>query len=452
MKAIALWPLWQALLAPFARCFTRPGYRRFVQWLTGLVLNVEEHTVTQSLITLDQPEHWKALEAFVEYGAWDRAELVQVPGVGIEAAPGRLWHGYHVWAGDDTKVHRSSPDVWGTCTFHEPSARCPNRATTVRAHNGVVIGALLENPEQPAWFLPVSGQLYFRQSQLPGPGSNGEPAVVFRTKTELLVSLAGEMSESTPGPHLLVVDGAFITRTTILPLRQPAEGRAVVEVLGRLRQNASLFRLPEPVRATGKRGRQPLWGKKLAPPQQGGRWPGCWQQGEAFLYGRRRGVCWKEVCCLWKPLGSGLVIKAVVAKVEGYKKRFSVLSTATELTGLQIVELFCARFRQEDGFRDLKQRLGWEECRAWTRQPIEVSTQTLLCALSVMRLVQFALEQEGKGQWWYRPPWNPRKDRGSVLDLERLLRGQHQEICAGLSTWLESEGISPGVAAEGVDG
>ena len=34
-----------------------------------------------------------------------------------------------------------------------------------------------------------------------------------------------------------------------------------------------------------------------------------------------------------------------------------------------MVELFCARFRQEDGFRDLKQRLGWEECRAWTTQP-----------------------------------------------------------------------------------
>ena len=35
-----------------------------------------------------------------------------------------------------------------------------------------------------------------------------------------------------------------------------------------------------------------------------------------------------------------------------------------------MLELFCARFRQEDGFRDLKQRLGWEECRAWTKQPI----------------------------------------------------------------------------------
>ena len=40
MKAIHLWALWQALVLPFARCFTRPGFRRFVEWLTGLVLRV----------------------------------------------------------------------------------------------------------------------------------------------------------------------------------------------------------------------------------------------------------------------------------------------------------------------------------------------------------------------------------------------------------------------------
>jgi hypothetical protein len=40
---------------------------------------------------------------------------------------------------------------------------------------------------------------------------------------------------------------------------------------------------------------------------------------------------------------------------------------ALELTGLELVALFAARFRREDGFRDLKQRLGWEECLAWTK-------------------------------------------------------------------------------------
>lgn len=61
----------------------------------------------------------------------------------------------------------------------------------------------------------------------------------------------------------------------------------------------------------------------------------------------------------------------MVAVVEGYRKRLILVTSAVELTGLQMVELFAARFRQEDGFRDLKQRLGWEVCRAWTKGPIE---------------------------------------------------------------------------------
>jgi hypothetical protein len=63
-----------------------------------------------------------------------------------------------------------------------------------------------------------------------------------------------------------------------------------------------------------------------------------------------------------------------------------LVSSATELSGLQLVELFCARFRQEDGFRDLKQRLDWEECRAWTRDSIERTTQAQWVTMSLLRL------------------------------------------------------------------
>ena len=48
MQATLLWFLWQDLLQPFRPAFTNRGFPRFVQWVTGLVLNVEEHTITQS--------------------------------------------------------------------------------------------------------------------------------------------------------------------------------------------------------------------------------------------------------------------------------------------------------------------------------------------------------------------------------------------------------------------
>ena len=42
-------PSGKRLLQPFAWAFTRPGYRRFAEWVTALALNVEEHTITQSV-------------------------------------------------------------------------------------------------------------------------------------------------------------------------------------------------------------------------------------------------------------------------------------------------------------------------------------------------------------------------------------------------------------------
>ena len=169
-----LWSLWLRLLQPFTWAFTRPGHRRFVEWVTALALNVEEHTITQSVVAIERTADWKAMETFAEYGAWRPDYVTSSLTRLVEQAPGRTWYGYRVPAVDDTKVHRSGEDVWGTCTFHEYTARCPNRAATVRAHNWVVLGALLDNPEQPAWFLPLAGKLYFRKSQLPSrSGSTG---------------------------------------------------------------------------------------------------------------------------------------------------------------------------------------------------------------------------------------------------------------------------------------
>jgi len=37
-EATELWDGWQALVGAFAAVFTRPGWVRFVPWVTGMVL------------------------------------------------------------------------------------------------------------------------------------------------------------------------------------------------------------------------------------------------------------------------------------------------------------------------------------------------------------------------------------------------------------------------------
>jgi hypothetical protein len=285
--------------------------------------------------------------------------------------------------------------------------------------------------------LPVAGRLYFRRKQLP---ATGEP---FRTKCELLVELVRQQAALLPGPHLAVFDGGYALGSVVRPLVRPADPRQPrIDIVTRLRHDARLCALPPAQRPAGQRGPLPKWGRALPPPRQGGRWPGAWQEGTVYLYGKWRQVRWKERVCLWRVLGHELPVKAVVAEVAGFRQRFTLVTSALDLSGLQVLEVFCARFRQEDGFRDLKQRLGWEECRAWTRNPILRTTLALFVTLTLLRLLQYRLEEEVGDSWWLHPPWNPRKTRPSVLDVERLLRRHRPQIQQCLADWLEDSAIT----------
>jgi hypothetical protein len=64
-EATQLWAWWQALCAPFAAVFTRQGWVRFVQWVTGTVLCWEEHTLTQILTALALEPRWSILPNMV---------------------------------------------------------------------------------------------------------------------------------------------------------------------------------------------------------------------------------------------------------------------------------------------------------------------------------------------------------------------------------------------------
>jgi hypothetical protein len=98
-----------------------------------------------------------------------------------------------------------------------------------------------------------------------------------------------------------------------------------------------------------------------------------------------------------------------VVEIAGDEEPWFLVTSAVDLSAAQVVEAWTARFRQEDGFRDHQQLLGMEECRAWTKEPILRTFQVQLVALSLLRLLQFRLEQAwGAGTCWHKPVWNHR--------------------------------------------
>lgn len=429
-----VWSWWQSLLANFGSVFTRPGWVRFVQWVTGMVLCGEEHTITQILVSLALESRWRAMEHFAEScpeprrdGAWDRVAVERRTIELIEHEAPARWGGYHPVAVDDTKLHRASEAVWGTCTFHESAARSPNRAETVRAHNWVVMGDLL--PGRPWTFLAHSGRLYLRKSQLP----EGE---VFRTKTAWAVEMLRQVDTESEAPVLGVCDGAYAMETVVRPCLQPPPGRRRIEIVTRLRVDARLYHpLLSSPQDEGKKvmGRPRKWGRRIAAPQHHDQWDAPWQKGAAWIYGRVRKIRYKRVRCQWSVSGPDERVHAFVFEVEGYDKPWFLVTTALDLSSEQVVEAFAARFRQEDGFRDHKQRLGMEECRAWTKEPVLRTFQVQMVAMTLLRLMQFRLDATwGAGSYGLKPQWNRRKQHPSILDLRRLF-GRHR---AGFSKLL----------------
>jgi DDE superfamily endonuclease len=409
-QATQLWTWWLSLLSGFAPVFTRPGWIRFVQWVTGMVLCWEEHTLTQLLTALGLESRWRVLEHFAEYGSWDRKAVERYTLRLIEQEQPARWGQYHPVALDDTKLHRTSKKVWGTCTFHESSARSPNRAETVRAHNWVVMGDL--RPGRPWTYLPHAARLYCRKSQLPA----GEP---FCTKTALAVELLRQADAESAAPILGVFDGAYAVATVVGRCLEPQQEQRRIELLTRLRADARLYHPATPTPRA--KGRRPKWGARVAAPQHHLYWPVSWQRSQAWVYGRMRAFRYKQLRCRWAVSGPQLQVHVFVIEMVGYDEPWFLVTSALDLSAAQVVEAWTARFRQEDGFRDHKQRLGMEECRAWTKAPILRTFQVQLVALTLLRLLQARLEQAWEpATWWYKPAWNPHKRHASILDLRRL--------------------------------
>jgi hypothetical protein len=135
-------------------------------------------------------------------------------------------------------------------------------------------------------------------------------------------------------------------------------------------------------------------------------------------------------------------VHVFVVDMAGDKEPWFLVTSVLDLSAAAVVEVFTARFRQAEASRDHKQRLGMEECRAWTKEPILHTFQVQLVALTLLRLLQGRLNQAwGHGSWWLKPEWNPRKRHASILDLRRLFwryRAEFAQFLVALEKELEN--------------
>jgi hypothetical protein len=298
----------------------------------------------------------------------------------------------------------------------------------VRAHHWVVMGDL--GPGRPWMYLPLAARLYCRQKPWP-------PGDTCRTKTALAVELLRHADAESIAPILALCDGAYAMATVVRPCLEPEAGQQRIALITRLRADACLHQpgvsRPRPP------GRPATWSKRLPAPPHHLYWPTVWQSSQAWVYGRLRRFQYQQLRCRWAVSGPQLPVHVLVVQRAGDEEPWFLVTATLDLSAAQVVAVFTARFRQEDALRDHKQRLGMEECRAWTKEPILPPFQVQLVALMLLRLLHAHIDNTwGAGHWWLKPEWNARKCHASILDLRRLFwryRTEFSQFLGGLEAW-----------------
>ena len=243
-QATLVWSIWKDLLGSCKWAFQKRGFPRFAEWITApsdQCRGAHDHSVRarpRPARRLESPgvlRRVRRLARQLRHAVRRGSSRRPRPGSGMATISGR------------STTPRS---IAATPTFGAParSMSTPHAAPTAPPPSEPTTGSfgktLLPNPDQPAWFLPMSGRLYFRKSQLPErpdpPQGGGTER--FHTKCELAGGgTVREQAKLVDGPHLAVFDGGYALRNVVRPLVHPEDGSPRIEFLTRLRHDARLF-------------------------------------------------------------------------------------------------------------------------------------------------------------------------------------------------------------------
>jgi hypothetical protein len=198
----------------------------------------------------------------------------------------------------------------------------------------------------------LQAQLYVRKTDL-GKLPPERPRD-FCTKLQMAVDQLAWL-KTWAKPHFeqlwVVADGAYAKRPFLKGAR--AHGFTVVS---RLRKDAALWSLPDPVEPGQKRGpgRPPTYGKRrISLAKRAGQRRG-WQEVQCVQYGEEVTKTIKTFLATWKPAGG--VIRVVIVKEED--DWLPYFSANPEATAEEILEAMADRGSEEDTFKGVKEVEG----------------------------------------------------------------------------------------------
>lgn len=251
---------------------------------------------------------------------------------------------------DDTTTKRYGPQVEGA-GIHRNATPGPAGQKFMYGHVWVTLSWVVRHTWWGTIGLPLLAMLYVRQVDVKKIAPWYK--VKFQTKLEqgaALVEWAAQTLQNLGKTLWVVADGAYAKRGFLLRAL-----KAGVVVVSRLRSDAALWSVPEPVPpGQRKRGQPRKYGADaISLAKKAGHRHG-WQQGDFVLYGKQVRKKYKTFLATYKPAG-GLIRVVLVKDPQHWVAYFC---TKADATVQEILEAVADRAAIEQNFHDLKEVHG----------------------------------------------------------------------------------------------
>jgi hypothetical protein len=400
-----------ALLQGFAGCFTSPSAGNFVTLMTGWVLDLRRHTITEVVRAAGAvgKKHICSYHRFFSRGRWATDEVGLVLAalvIGQLAATGvvRL-------IVDDTLGRHTGKRIAAASMYRDPLLSTASRLFFHWGHVWVVL-AIEVTLFNKSWALPVLFRLHRSEKRCK---KEKRPYLKLTEHARELVEL---LAKRYPTRRFELLGDAAYTNGTLIKKRPPN-----VTLIGRGRLDAALYAPVSPQRR-GQRGRPRLRGKRVASPgSRAKRSDARWKKLVVQVYGRSVMVRVLVIDALWYvAAGSELIRHVVVRDFPGHERDDVLVSTDTTLSPRGIIESFARRWSLEVTFHETKGKLGFEDPQNRTEHAVERTAPFAFIAYTLV-IIWYVLHGHGsRAAQLPSMPWYTHKAGTTFSDMLATLR------------------------------
>jgi hypothetical protein len=399
------------LLQGFAGCFTTPSMSSFVTLMTGWVLDLRRHTITEVVRAAGAvgSKHISSFHRFFSRGRWATDEVGSI----LTALIIRMLAptGTIRLIVDDTLGRHTGKCIAFASMHRDPLLSVGRRPFFHWGHVWVVLAIEVKLFDK-SWALPILFRLHRSEKRCK---AQKHPYFKLTEQARELVEL---VASRYPERRFEMLGDAAYTNCTLMKGRLPN-----VTVIGRGRLDAALY-APASPRRRGQMGRTRVRGKRLASPGAHAKCSDAsWKKLTIHVYGRTASVRVLIIDALWYvAAGSEVVRHVVVRGFPGHERDDVFVSTDPTLSARSIIESFALRWSLEVTFHETKGKLGFEDPQNRTERAVERTAPIAFIAYTLV-IVWYVLHgQRSSAAKLPTMPWYTQKSGVTFSDMLATLR------------------------------